>query len=323
MHDPQTGAGDRDEHGRHDLEHGHHEHGRHEHGHHLSFDSPETAEQAELEGESFLPLTAEAVARVAACCAGGGIEVRRVLDLGSGPGVGSTCLAQQFGGAAVVAVDGSAAMLQRAATRAERLGVADRMSTRLVEFPDGLDALGHADVAWISMALHHVGDEIDALHRIRRLLEPDGVLAVIEFAEPMRVLPDDVELGRPGLWTRLDEAWARWFADMRADLPGATSSSDHAGMLVDAGFELLTDEVIALDIDAPLDEAQRRFARTHVERARVQLDGYADPEDLAVLDALIDEGAATAIMRRDDAVVTASRRLSIARVAAGAAGTRS
>src|SRR4051812_48019152 len=87
----------------------------------LDFDSAEMAAFAEMDGEIFLDLTRQATAVLADLCDRRGLEVRRVVDLGSGPGVGSCCLAERFGHASVVAADGSAAMLDRAEARAARL----------------------------------------------------------------------------------------------------------------------------------------------------------------------------------------------------------
>ncbi len=94
--------------------------------------------------------------------------VRRVLDIGSGPGVVTCLLARAFPDAEVVAVDATAALLERARARAGRLGLGDRVRTHLAELPDGLDALGGADLIWSSKALHHVGDQRGRGRRPRR-----------------------------------------------------------------------------------------------------------------------------------------------------------
>ena len=282
-------------------------------GHHLTFDSPAMAAATELEGDVLLGLASEAISMLAELCRQHGATVRRVLDLGSGPGVGTCALAQRFASATVVAVDGSATMVAFAAARAQRLGLAARVETRQVEFPAGLDTLGRADVAWASMSLHHIGDETGALGRIRRLLQPRGLIAIVERAGPSRVLPEDADSGRPGLWTRLDAAWAAWFADMRADLPGATTSADYPEMLGAGGFEVLADEVLTITVDPPLDASARRFALQQLVRMQTQLVDYADAADLEALRVLLDASADAEMLGRADAYVRASRHLYIAR----------
>jgi SAM-dependent methyltransferase len=283
--------------------------------HHRVFDSPSMAAFAELEGEVLAPLVTQATSVLAELCGSHGVEVRRVLDLGCGPGVGTCYLAQRFDSASVVAVDGSATMLEYVAARAERLKLAPRVETRLVELPAGLGTLGRVDVAWASMVLHHLGDEAAAFRRIRELLEPGGLLAVVERVDPFRVLPEDADLGRPGLWERLDAAWAAWFTGMRADLPGATTSADYPTMLTEAGLELVADEVLTLVLDAPLDARARRFAHRQLLRTRAQLGSHAGADDLMALDVLIDENADEGIMHRNDARLRTSRHLYVASAA--------
>src|SRR5918995_2257079 len=121
------------------------------HQHHGMFDSPEAAAANELEGDVLIGFFDDATSALAALCDGIGLEVLRVLDLGSGPGVGSCVLAERFGEATVIAADGSRAMLDRAAARAARLGLADRVEIRRVDFATELDTLGRADLVWASM----------------------------------------------------------------------------------------------------------------------------------------------------------------------------
>jgi SAM-dependent methyltransferase len=282
-------------------------------GHHMPFDSPEAAAFAEGEAEALVGFATEGASVLADLCRRDGVRVRRVLDVGSGPGVGTCVLAERFGSAVVVAADGSAAMLERVAARADRLGMADRVEARLVELPGGLDEIGRFDIAWASMVLHHVGDQLEALRGIRRSLAPGGLFALVEGSDPLRVLPETVDLGRPGLWERLDRAWASWFSDLRADLTGSGTSPDHPAMMEEAGFELVANRALTLTLDAPLDPPARRFLREHLARTQVQLAHHAGAADLGTLDVLIDDDSHESIMRREDALLRGSRHLYVAR----------
>jgi SAM-dependent methyltransferase len=291
-------------------------HPGHHAGHHQHdgmFDSPEAAAANELEGDVLIGFVDDATSVLDALCDAIGLEVRRVLDLGSGPGVGSCVLAERFGEATVIAADGSPAMLDRAVARAARLGFADRVEVRHVDLASDIGTLAPADLVWASMSLHHVGDELAALREIRQLLEPGGLVALIERHAPTRVLPDGIDLGRPGIWERLDAAWADWFTDMRADLPGSTESAGYPSMLAAAGFDVVADQVLAVSIDEPLDDAGRRFALKQMTQSRGKLDGRADPADLSALDALLDQDAPDGIMHRDDVRISATRRLYVGR----------
>ncbi|MBR7839943.1 class I SAM-dependent methyltransferase, partial [Actinospica durhamensis] len=123
-----------------------------------------------------------------------------VVDAGSGPGVISCLFAETFPGARIVAVDGSKPLLERAADRAARQGVADRFDTLAGELPDVLGELDYpADLLWASRSVHHLGDQSAALAACAARLAPGGTLAVVEGGLPARFLPRDIGIGRPGL----------------------------------------------------------------------------------------------------------------------------
>ena len=281
------------------------------HPHHASdLDWATMVEFAELEAEVLTPFLSVAMSFVTDLSMR---DVRHILDIGCGPGVGTCVLAEHFPSASVLAADGSAEMLANVTARAARLGVADRVETRLVELPDGIATLGRADLVWASLVLHHVGDEAAALRGLGARLEPGGLLALVEFGDPMRVLPVDVDLGRPGLWERLDIARASWLADMRAGLPGAVPSGEYAAMLQAVGFEVLADEVVGVDLPAPLDDRARAVALGHLRLVREHVEPYVDRADLEALDVLTSEDDPASITRRPDALLHASRRLLIGR----------
>ena len=288
----------------------------HAHGHHPpDLDWAAMVPFAEQEAEVLHSFLDEGTALVADVAARHGTDVRRVLDVGSGPGVGTCVLAERFPAAAVVAVDGSTEMLANVAARAERLGLAERVQTRLVNLPDGLDDLGQADLVWASMVLHHVGDERAALRSLRARLGPGGLLALVEFADPLRLLADGTVLGRPGLWERLDQARAAWLADMRAGLPDAVPSSDLRTMMDDAGYEVLVDRVLTAELDPPLDDRGRQLALRQVKQMREHVEPYAEAGDVAALDTFIDDASPAGILHRPDVFIHASRRLVVSRAA--------
>lgn len=289
-----------------------HHHGSHHHGpvHLGDADWAAMAERTEREGEVLLGFVDEAIACIEARRGPAAAPVRRILDIGSGPGVGSCELATRFPDATVVALDGSAAMLTRATERAERLGVAGRVSTLQAELPDGFDALashGPFDLVWASMSLHHVADEVAVIRRLAGLLAPRGILAVAEVAAPLRVLPEPPPVGTPGLAARLDAASAAWFVRLRAGLTGHDHDSTPQQRVVEAGLRLVHEEVLALRFDAPLPDDRRAFAREQLARGRAQLIEHLDAADLAALDALI-----TGEHAGDELFVDASRLLLLA-----------
>ena len=141
-------------------------------------------------------------------------KVRRILDIGSGPGVMTCVLAEAFENAEVVAVDGTPGLLDRAQARATRLGHGGRVTVRHTQLPDGLNGgdvhgeggLGSADLIWSSKAVLHLGDQQGVLNELAAVLHPRGLLAVAEGGLPMRFLPRDIGIGQAGLQARLDAA---------------------------------------------------------------------------------------------------------------------
>jgi SAM-dependent methyltransferase len=287
-----------------------------DHGHHGSEDEwAAMAAQIELEGEVMLPYVTEVASWVAEMCRRDGFEVRRVLDVGSGPGVGTCELARCFPSAAVVAVDGSSAMLEKVAARVKALGLSTRVATRLADLSDGLDGLGRADLMWAAMVLHHIGDEVAALRAFRGTLNPGGFLVVVEHGDPLRFLPADAdaELGRPGLTERLDAAWTAWLAAMRESLPHATPSSDYPTMLAAAGCELVADRVVHVQLAAPLETRARQMLLGRLRRTRQLYGERLDEQDYDALAVLTDENHPLGIMRRADAFLDASRHIYVGR----------
>ncbi len=250
--------------------------------HHHPFDAERVAATLEVEGELTAALTAEAIALCADRHAAAGTTVRRVIDLGCGPGVGTAQLAERFPSATVVAVDGSAAMLGRAEARVARLGVASRVEARRLDLDGDLQALGTCDLAWAAMAIHHADDEVATLSRIGKLLRPQGLLCVLERADPMVVrLADD--LGRPGIWDRLEASRPEWFERARATLPGALNAERYPSMLASAGLEVLVSRTLSGTVTAPDDAATRAFVEALLRGAVRDLEGVADVADLEAL----------------------------------------
>ncbi|HWI70611.1 MAG TPA: methyltransferase domain-containing protein [Baekduia sp.] len=286
---------------------------KHGHAHEGHFDAERVAAALEVEGELASGLAAEAIALCADRFADEGITVQRVIDIGSGPGVDTAQLAERFPSATVVAADGSAAMLARAEARAKRLGLADRVETCVVDLNGDLRDLGSCDLVWSAMAVHHAEDEVATLSRIRALLRPQGLVCLLERADPMSVrLADD--LGRPGIWGRLEEARSRWFARARPTLAGALNAERYPSMLASAGLDVAASRTLRDTVTAPGDPATRKFLGAQLRATARDVADFADAADVEALVAIVD---ASRDARWDGASVTSSRRLFIAQPAVG------
>ncbi|MEU5051401.1 methyltransferase [Streptomyces sp. NPDC021096] len=257
------------------------------------FDWAAMADMLEREGETHSPYVRQAFEELAH------LTPRRILDIGSGPGVAACRLAQTFPQAEVTAVDGSPELLERAGRRADRLGV--RLRTQVAEFPEGLAGLDPADLIWSGQVVHHVGDQQDALDRLAGLLEPGGHLAIVEGGLSPHWLPRDLGFGRPGLQDRLAAAMAERFSRMRAELPGTVAVvEDWPGMLRAAGLADVRSRTFLVDHPAPLADGPRQSVRQALERHRKTLTEDLDAEDLATLDRLLDPADPAGVDRRAD-----------------------
>jgi ubiquinone/menaquinone biosynthesis C-methylase UbiE len=258
-----------------------------------NFDWAAMADMLELEGEAYSPYVQQAFEELTQ------LTPRQILDIGSGPGVVACQLAAAFPQAEVTAVDGTPELLVRAEERAQRLSV--RLRTQLAEFPEGLAELPPAELVWSAQVVHHVGDQQGALDKLSGLLEPGGVLAIVEGGLPARWLPRELGFGRPGLHARLDAAMEERFSRMRAELPGSVAVIENwSSMLRTAGLTEARSKTFLVDHPAPLTEKLRQLVRRSLERHRAMLGELLDAEDLATLDRLLDPADPAGVDQRAD-----------------------
>ncbi|MFF5972939.1 class I SAM-dependent methyltransferase [Streptomyces sp. NPDC012769] len=228
--------------------------------------------------------------------------VRRIVDVGSGPGAASCVLARAFPRAEVVAVDRSAPLLARAQVRAAERGLTGRITTRRAERPEEFGRLGPADLIWTGNVCRHLGDQQAALRSLASALRPGGLLAVAERGLPPRFLPRDIGIGRPGLQARLDAAVEERFAAARATLPGSTSVvEDWPCLLASAGLVPTGSRTFLIDFPAPLELAARRHLHTWLGRLLDEVGERLDTVDRLTVEQLLDGDACTGILWRPDA----------------------
>ncbi len=296
--------------------HEHQQHEHHNHGHHHGHRQADVhldeahwavyAAKTELEGDvliDFVHTTADRLTEFHP------EPIHRIVDVGCGPGVAACALALRFPNAAVLAVDSSPAMLERAAQRATRLGIDDRFRTLVAELPNGLSSVEPADLIWASMSLHHVGDEVAALRVLRSLLAPGGVIAIAEFGDPTQSLPPDLGFGEAGLADRLVDAQRTWFASMRAGLPDAVESESLPAMIERAGLRVLDQQLVRVRIDAPVSANAREWVVGNYQRTLEQFGDSLQAADKAALETLLNAADPRSLMQRDDVFVEASRQI--------------
>lgn len=299
---------------KHDHRHdeGHDRHGNdreqrhgHSHGHdHGDIDWAEMAPLLESQAELFTPLYERALNWLAKEVTEPGL----IVDAGSGPGVIACLFAETFPGARVVAVDGSAPLLERARDRAARRGAADRFDTLAGDLPEVLGELDYpADLLWASRSVHHLGDQAAALAACAERLAPGGTLAVMEGGMAPRFLPRDIGFGRPGLQARIDAVEEERFGLMRAELPGSVAVvEDWQALLASAGLRHTRSRTFLLDLPAPATDRARAYVTDALTRTRAVIGEHLDADDRATLDRLLDADDKASVHHRPDVFVLAA-----------------
>ncbi|APU15390.1 Methyltransferase domain [Actinoalloteichus sp. GBA129-24] len=227
---------------------------------------------------------------------------RQIVDLGCGTGAGTAALLARFPDAHVTAVDSSVDHLQRLQEKACKQGVADRVRTVQTDLDSTWPELGRPELVWASASLHHLADPDRTLRQVRDTLAPGGLFVVVELAGFPRFLPDDAPEHRPGLEARCHAASDRRHAE---HLPHRGADWGHK--LTAAGFTLVGERTITVDVERSRSEAVARYALTGLRRMRDAVADVLSADDLTALDQLLDTDGPHSILRRDDLAVRTER----------------
>ncbi|MEW2516728.1 class I SAM-dependent methyltransferase [Actinacidiphila alni] len=237
-----------------------------------------------------------------------GPALRRVVDLGCGTGAGTFALLARFPDAEVTAVDSSADHLRRLREKAAASGTAGRVRTVQADLDAPWPDLTAPDLVWASASLHHMADPGRTLRRVRELLAPGGLLAVVELAGFPRFLPVDAPEERPGLEERCHAASERQHAE---HVPHR--GADWGAMLTAAGFTVEHQRTVSVHLDGAADPAVGRYALQSLRRMRGSAAPVLDAGDLAALDRLLDTEGPDSILKRADLTVRTERTVWAAR----------
>jgi SAM-dependent methyltransferase len=239
-----------------------------------------------------------------------------VIDVGCGAGGAACAFAHRVAGDGgpppVVGLDRDPRLVARGRARAEAEGVAGAVGWGIGEVGRLPVRPGTAGVVWASGVVHHVADQQAALGELAGLLAPGGRLALVEGGLPLRCLPHDVGLGRPGLEARLDEARARWFGDLRAELGGPPLPYGWPEALARAGLVDVRVRSFVAEATPPLDDTGRGIVAMHLTHAVAELGDRLDADDRATLARLLDPADEAWVGRRTDLVVSAVRTVQVA-----------
>ncbi|WP_109526036.1 MULTISPECIES: class I SAM-dependent methyltransferase [Nocardia] len=234
---------------------------------------------------------------------------REILDLGCGTGAGTFALLARFPTSRVTAVDSSVEHLHRLHRKACADGVQERVRTiradlDATEWPDP----GTPDLVWASASMHHMAHPDRVLRKVRDVLAPGGLFAVVELAGMPRFLPETAPDDRPGLENRCHAA----ADDLHAQhMPHR--GADWGPMLTAAGFTVEGVRTLAVDVDGASNAAIGRYALGTLRRLRHAVADTLAPEDLAALDRLLDTDSPHSLLHRTDLALRTERTVWAAR----------
>jgi SAM-dependent methyltransferase len=286
--------------------------GAHGHDHAASPGSPDGAMTGllDLDGEVLHDYWSAALDWVSG--AADGTAPARLLDLGAGTGTGALGLAERFPAAEVIAVDVEPGSLARLRDKAAGRGLAGRVRALEFDLDAGWPDLGPLDLTWASMSLHHLADPGRVLGDALAATRPGGLIAVAEFAEPLRFLPADLGFGRPGFEDRLAERLGRAHAEALPALGSAWSPR-----LAGAGWAVTDEREFPIDLDPPAHPRAAAYARAWFTRLADGLTDRLEPDDQATLEALLAPAGPGALSQGHQAVgglrIRGTRTVTLAR----------
>lgn len=205
-------------------------------------------------------------------------------------------------------MDVSEVLLARVEATAKAAGVGDRVRTLMADLDAGWPALAPIDLTWASMSLHHLADPTRSLSELRRMTRRGGLLAVAEFDEPLRFLPEDLGVGRPGFESRALELLAAVHAEV---VP--TLGAPWAEVLDEAGWTVVDQHDLVIDELAPTHPLAGRYARAWFDRLAHGLTDRLDAEDGLTLEELLDDNGPRALLHRTDLHLHGVRTVTLAR----------
>jgi SAM-dependent methyltransferase len=230
-----------------------------------------------------------------------------LLDLGAGTGTGSIGLARRFQDADIFAVDLSGASLHRLMGKARRIGFADRVHTIEADLDSGLPDVPRLDLTWASMSMHHLADPDRVLREVHDVTRPDGMIALAEFAEPLRFLSSDERSPEYGFEAR---AMSSLQVANTEKLP--TLGTDWARRLQAACWNVVDEKEFVIDLDPPTHRNAGQYAYEWFSRLSAGVAGRLDSDDQVLLNSLLDADNEMSLRQRTDLHIRGVRTVILA-----------
>ncbi|MEV7796668.1 methyltransferase domain-containing protein [Streptomyces sp. NPDC087512] len=189
---------------------------------------------------------------------------QRMLDVGCGTGRPTVRIGIESG-ASVLGVTVSAAQVEAGRDRAEKAGVADRVTFEQADAMALPLESGSFDAAWAIESFAHFSDRPAAIREVRRVLRPGGRIVLADCYEAVPFTPEEVRLFQAA------------FALSR--LPAGPE--DYSRMLGEAGFTIHRTRDMSREFKPTYELIPRLFAAR-----RTQIAELVGTEAMAQLDSV-------------------------------------
>lgn len=231
----------------------------------------------------------------------------RILDVGCGPGIGTTMLANHFTDAEVIGLDVGEAVLDAAMARARADGLSDRVRFIRADFDRDVQGLfDPVDLVFASMSLHHTENPGAALGRVSSTLTPGGRLVVAEFGRPLSMFPAEHEVVTSGLWDR----WQAASEASRLDHLGEASVKvNWLSLLLAKGLDTIQAFEAPITSSTPTTDLERAWLAKGLARGLQQFGDRLDDADRSAIAALLDDDDPEGVANSPDVLVDTARMI--------------
>jgi len=218
-------------------------------------------------------------------------EGARVVDVACGDGFFTEALGERVGsGGLVAAVDVDRAVFQRGRAHRALLGPERRAHFYQADAAALPFAENTFDAAWCAHSLISIPDPQAALCEMRRVVRPDGLVALVEndvLHDVILPWPAELELA---VGRAEEEAYRN-----RHRSPRRLHIARRLGEMVHgAGLELIRRTTYPVDRRAPLNPNDERFVTLYLQGIWQRVNGYLSAGHRHELQGLVDPGSSTA-----------------------------